>query len=165
MVIANDTGTRCRLAWYLPTFQVVLALILGFWGSAQTRHYTGSALVLDYLAPAEFTLDVINMPAALLTNAVTRSAPFRIGPEYSTLAFILYLCFIGLLWFFVANRVVRPRKSFRSRNAKSQLLSVAGIIAGLLLVASGVALSRGPWALLLPLAAFLWGVALIGLSI
>jgi hypothetical protein len=165
MVETDNAGRRRMLQIYLPASQVMIALVLGIWGSNETRNYVGNSLTLDYIAPAECILHVINMPAALLLHAIRPSVIFHIGPEYSKRDFSIYLCFIAVLWLFVGNRFAGPRISFRSRSATAKLLSGVGILCGAIVVVSGVSLLHGPWALFLPFAAFAWGVGLISLSI
>ncbi|SRR6266404_2363856 len=146
-----------RLKWILPCIQVTLALVLGYWGSVQTlRETKGSTTTYDYLSRPELVLHIINLPAAALMCIITRNGTFQIGLEHSVATFVGYLAGIFALWFLLGWRA-----SIGQSWPATRSLGAVGILFGLFLIGVGVIMLRGPMSLLLILAAFVWGIAII----
>src|SRR6266850_8111693 len=102
-----------RIRWYLPSSQVSLALLLGYLGSIQFAARATGRLLVDYVAPAEYALRMINMPVALVVLVITRSSMFQLGLAHSRWVFSIYVLLIGLFWYLIGRSIsqVRDRKA------------------------------------------------------
>jgi hypothetical protein len=159
--------TMVRTNWRLclPLAQILLAIGLALTGRGQTQRETsGKFQTWDYIAPAEMLLHSINYPAAVATGFTVRRRSFQIGLEYSAGAFLVYLAYIALLWVAVAWCIGKSRTSAAGAHRVSIWLSLAGIVSGGLLLVTAFGMLRGPYGLLLVLAAFLWSAAFLATS-
>jgi hypothetical protein len=140
-----------------------LALLLGYLGSIQFARRAHGQILLDYVAPAEYLLHIINMPAALVVSATTRNVMFQIGLEHSAWVFSLYVLLIGLLWHLIGLSFSRPGDNEAGGTTRIfyDILLSSYCIACIIL--TGIPLLM-PVSHLFLAAAFAWDAALIVLT-
>ena len=159
--IVMEEFMRPRLKWILPACQAILAAMLGYWGSVQTLNKTRGGIAYDYISPPELVLHIVNLPAAALVGALSRTGTFQIGVEHSVRVFIGYLVLVFGLWFLIGWRAGYRRSPSLSPSSFVKSLGVLGVLSGLFLILVGVLMLDGPMSILLTFAAFLWGVGMI----
>jgi len=152
---------RRSLWWLLPVLHVTLGVVLGFWGSAQTKSAFVSKYITDYVALPEFILHLINFPVALLICITVQKWNFKIGPEYSTLWFVCYLILIGLFWFLIGWQIGTAGDCSGTESRVRRMGRLFGVLFGVLVLTSGVLLIHSPLGYFVSLAAFTWGISMI----
>lgn len=153
-----------RLRWYLPSIQVPLALLLGYLGSIQFARRANGRILLDYVAPAEYLLHIINMPAALVVSATTRNVMFQIGLEHSTWVFSLYVLLIGLLWHLIGLSFSRPGDNEAGRESVRVFYDILlSLYCVACIILTGIPLLM-PVSDLFLAAAFVWDAVLVFLT-
>lgn len=152
-----------RLKWYLPAIQMSLAVLLGHLGSIQFAKRANGRILLDYVAPAEYLLHIVNMPAALVVSAVARNGTFQIGPEHSRWVFSVYVLLIGLLWYLVGRSLSQTRGSEGGGFASIfwDLLFLLYCLASIVISVTPLFI---PVSLLFGVAAFVWDATLFALA-
>lgn len=152
---------RRTLWWLLPILHVGLGVILGFWGKSQTGLQNAGRHIIDYVAPSEFILHLINMPVAILVSTIAGKGNFEIGLEYSAKWFVVYLILIALFWSLIGLQFSRAEASSQIPSNAKKTERLLGTVFGLLVLLMGILLIHNPLGYLVSLGAFAWGVSLI----
>jgi hypothetical protein len=142
---------------------LLLTLCLSVAGKIQTARDVGGQMVWDYLAPGEVMLHSINFPATVATTLLTGDHSFRIGIEYSTIGFLVYLACVELLWFSVGFLIDLPQETPLKRSWTVTISVFLFIYALFLLLVTGTVWNM--YSLLFALSGFIWSIVLMALAI
>jgi hypothetical protein len=149
-----------RWRFFLPAFQVLLALGLATLGALQ-RSRRSDFISWDNTPVADVISHSINFPAALIASLLSNKRDLSLEQGVST--FLAYLFCIFLAWMAVGFALDRQALNrFERGGTKLLLVNCLGIVFGLFLCLAALALLRSPYGVIFPAAGLVWGIWISG---
>src|SRR6516165_3039854 len=149
----------------LPLLALGLAASLSAIGSSQNKSFMEQQQALavwDYIPPAEVLLHSVNYPAAFAASMIGGEHTLRIGIEYSSKSFFIYLLCIVMLWY-VIGYLMDTRSRVFVRSKWSTTAAVLIILYGGSLVLLAVS-SWVVYPVIVGVSGVLWGAIAILIS-